>query len=90
VKGRPDKRHAMAVVLGMDGRPAPHVSEFDISDADRTKAREIAKALEERLNEEGPLDDRVKLAALAELFFQYMSAPTTTKEETAPKKEAAL
>ena len=90
VKGRPDKRHAMAIVLGMDGRPAPHMSEFDISDADRTKAREIAKALEERLNEEGPLDDRVKLAALAELSFQYMSAPTTTKEETAPKKEAAL
>jgi len=90
VKGRPDKRHAMAVVLGMDGRPAPHMSEFDISDADRAKAREIARALEERLNEEGELDDKIKLAALAELSLHYMSAPKTEKRKVPSGKEAAL
>ena len=31
VKGRPDKRQAMAVVIGMDGRPAPLLEEFDLS-----------------------------------------------------------
>ena len=35
VKGRPDKRQAMAVVIGMDGRPAPLLEEFDIADSDR-------------------------------------------------------
>ena len=90
VKGRPDKRHAMAVVLGMDGRPAPHMSEFDISDADRAKAREIAKALEERLNEEGALDDKIKLAALAELSFRFMSAPEAKKQKAISSEEAAL
>ena len=33
VKGRPAKRHSIAVVIGMDGRPAPHFGEFDIADS---------------------------------------------------------
>ena len=66
------------------------MSEFDISDADRAKAREIAKALEERLNEEGALENKIKLAALAELSFHYMSAPETKKRKATSSKEAAL
>ena len=35
VKGRPDKRHAMAVVVSMGGRPTPVHDEFDITDLER-------------------------------------------------------
>ena len=34
VKGRPEKRQAMAVFIGMNGRPAPILEEFDIADSD--------------------------------------------------------
>ena len=37
VKGRPDKRHAMSVVVGMDGRPTPVHDEFAITDMDRNQ-----------------------------------------------------
>ena len=89
VKGRADKRHAMAVVLGLDGRPAPHVSEFDVSDADRKKAHLLAAILQDRLDEEGKLDDRIILAALAELSFHYMSPPPKRSPKRGSKKEAA-
>ena len=90
VKGRTDKRHAMAVVLGIDGRPAPQMSEFDISDAELAKAREIAKALEERLSEEGVLDNKIKLAALAELSSHYMRASIEKRGKATSPKEPAL
>ena len=35
VKGRPDKRHAIAVVVGLGGRPVPSREEFEITDDDR-------------------------------------------------------
>src|SRR5690606_33400369 len=45
VKGRPEKRHSMAVVIGMEGRPAPILEEFHVADADR----EAINALIERV-----------------------------------------
>ena len=41
VKGRPDKRQAMAVVIGIDGRPAPLLEEFDIVDSDRATVNDL-------------------------------------------------
>lgn len=90
VKGRPDKRHAMAVVLGMDGRPAPHVSEFDISDTDRVKARELTEALKRLLDGDKLVGDKVKLAALAELSLHYMEPQGEDVDALASKKEAAV
>lgn len=90
VKGRADKRHAMAVVLGLDGRPAPHVSEFDVSDSDREKASALVTILQDRLDKEGAMEDRVILAALAELSFRYMSPPPNKSRKGGSKKEAAL
>src|SRR5262249_12032610 len=46
VKGRTDKRHAMAVVVGMNGRPGPVHEEFDIMDADRVAVEEIIARVE--------------------------------------------
>lgn len=91
VKGRPDKRHAMAVVLGLDGRPAPHVSEFDVSDSDRAKAHDLAVSIQAQLEEEGHSDEKVILAALAELSLRYISPPIKKKSaKKRSKKEAAV
>lgn len=87
VKGRADKRHSMAVVLGLDGRPTPHISEFDVSDADRIRAQALAMVLQDRLKEEEGLDERVILAALAELSYHYMSSPTTKSDNPTSSKE---
>lgn len=50
VKGRVDKRHAMAVVVGINGVPAPQIEEFDVTDADRIDIdgviTDIAKVIE--------------------------------------------
>jgi hypothetical protein len=79
VKGRPDKRHAMAVVIGLDGRPAPILEEFHVTDSDR----DVIDALIERVAaalEEADTDRRsVILAALAELSARYMQHATEAK-----------
>lgn len=79
VKGRVDKRHAMAVVVGVDGRPTPLHAEFEIADTDRVKVDEIIERLEDVLQTGGRDQKRLVLAALAELTSRYM--------ETSPEKK---
>ena len=72
VKGRRDKRHAMAVVVGLGGRPTPFLEEFNITDSDRASVdkmiERIGTVLESGIHEER----NVILAALAELSIRYM------------------
>lgn len=72
VKGRPDKRHAMAVVIGMDGRPAPLLEEFDIADSDRTAVNDLIERVAAALEEANTSRRSIILAALAELSTRYM------------------
>ncbi|WP_421702164.1 hypothetical protein [Aliiroseovarius sp.] len=72
VKGRPDKRHAMAVVVGVDGRPAPLHEEFTITDADRQAVDDLIARVGATLSEADPDRRNVILAALAELSALYM------------------
>lgn len=72
VKGRPDKRQAMAVVIGMDGRPAPVVEEFDIADSDRAAVNDLIERVATALEEADINRRNVILAALAELSTRYM------------------
>ena len=53
VKGRQDKRHAMAVVVGMHGRPTPIHEEFDVADRDRDEVRQITDRLDSALQDSG-------------------------------------
>ena len=85
VKGRPDKRHAMAVVIGMNGRPAPLVEEFDIADSDRTAIEEIVTRVERAIGEAIPNRKNVILAALAELSARYIKAAICAKESSKRK-----
>jgi len=75
VKGRPDKRQAMAVVVGMDGRPAPMLEEFDIADSDRADVSALVERVSATLEGAGTGRRNVILAALAEISARYMQEP---------------
>ena len=73
VKGRPDKRHAMAVVVGMDGRPTPVHDEFAITDLERVEVDTLITKVDAALNRSGEKRRNVILAALAELSAHYLN-----------------
>lgn len=75
VKGRPEKRRAMAVVIGIDGRPAPLLEEFDIADSDRTAVEELIQRITSTLDKSDTTRSNIILAALAELSARYMHVP---------------
>ena len=77
VKGRPDKRQAMAVVIGLDGRPAPLLGEFNIADSDRAAVDDVIDRVMAALEDADTSRRSIILAALAELSTRYM-------EESAP------
>ena len=77
VKGRPDKRHAMAVVIGMNGRPAPMLEEFDVADSDRAAVNALIVRVEATLDECDTSQRSIILAALAELSTRYMQKPAS-------------
>ena len=79
VKGRQDKRHAMAVVVGRAGRPTPVHDEFDITDIDRSKVSSLIELMDATLRESGEERRNIILAALAELSARYLE-PAATKE----------
>ena len=80
VKGRPEKRHAMAVVIGMDGRPAPLLAEFDIADSDRAAVNELIERVALALDASDTTRRSIILAALAELSTRYMRAPESAEK----------
>ncbi len=89
VKGRPDKRHAMAVVVGMDGRPTPVHDEFDITDLERGKVKALISQVDEALNNSGENRRNIILAALAELSARYLRAAADTTAESRRKNSKA-
>ena len=75
VQGRSDKRQAIAVIIGRDGRPAPLLEEFDISDSDRVAVNDLIQRVAGSLQEAEISRRNVILAALAELSTRYMQDP---------------
>ena len=86
VKGRPDKRQAMAVLIGMGGRPAPLLEEFDIADSDRVAVDDLKKRVAAMLEEADTCHRTIILAALAELSTRYME----TSPDAHTNRRAAL
>ena len=89
VKGRPDKRHAMAVVVSMSGRPTPVHDEFDITDLERGKVDALIDQVEEALKHSGEKRRNIILAALAELSARYLRAAADTPTESEVTKRKA-
>lgn len=82
VKGRQNKRHAMAVVVGMGGRPTPVHKEFAISDLEREEVDALIKLVDAALNRSGEKPRNVILAALAELSAKYLKEAATPSSTT--------
>ncbi len=72
VKGRPDKRHSMAVTVGFSGRPETVHHEFDISSLDLPQVEALISRMKEALQDTGEERRNVILAALAELSAPYL------------------
>ena len=81
VKGRPEKRQAMAVVIGMNGRPAPILEEFDIADSDHAAVNALIERVSAALEEADTSRRSIILAALAELSARYMQEPKQQNEK---------
>ena len=89
VKGRPDKRHAMAVVVGMDGRPTPVHDEFAITDMDRNQVDQLIKQVKNALEHSGEKRRNIILAALAELSALYLKQAAADHTDTEQKEHTA-
>lgn len=91
VQGRRDKRHALAVVVGIDGRPSPVHHEFSISDTERSDVDNLIGRLKAAVSDDISVSRNILLAALAELSAQYMmSVAAIDSEEQNTVKEKAL
>jgi len=88
VKGRPDKRQAMAVVVGLDGRPTPLLEEFEIADSERAAVSELIDRVSATLDEAEPARRSVILAALAELSARYMQSQDANAPQGKVEKSA--
>ena len=86
VKGRSDKRHAMAVTVGMNGSRATVQDVFDVTDLDRAEIEHLVKGMERVLEESGEQSRNIILAALAELSARFLNAhdANTTHEPERP------
>lgn len=72
VKGRRDKRHAMAVVVALDGQPTPSSHEFSITESDRAAIDDLIFRVELTLKQADHRHRDIILAALAELSSRFM------------------
>lgn len=72
VKGRSEHRQAIAVMVGMNGRPSPLLEEFDVVESDRAEINDLIERVMLALRESEPTQRRIVLAALAELSARYM------------------
>ena len=79
VKGRPEKRQAMAVVVGLEGRPAPLLEEFTVADSEREAVDGLVSSMAAALNAADVPRPALVLAALAELSARYMGKGSPAK-----------
>ncbi len=90
VKGRQDKRHAMAVVVGIGGQPALVHDEFEITALDQPAVRALVERVDAALRDNGQDQRNIILAALAELSAQYLDSAATTKPTADTKRGRAI
>jgi hypothetical protein len=86
IKGRPEKRQAMAVLVGIEGRPTPQWEEFDVVDSDRHAIDSLIAQVSETLESVSTNSRRIVLAALAELSARYMQTSETVKRKNGNRK----
>ena len=83
VKGRPDKRQAIGIVIGMQGgRPKPILEEFHVADTDRAAIEDVITRVTGALEQADTKRRNLILAALAEISTSYMAEPPQPKNNT--------
>ncbi len=87
VKGRPDKRHAMSVTVGMSGRRATVQDVFDVTDLERPEVDMLIERVDKVLDDSGEQRRSIILAALAELSARYLNS-TDKKAGSVLEKQA--
>lgn len=80
IKGRPEKRRAMAVVVGIEGQATPLLEEFDVADSDRETIKNLIDRISTTLESVDMNGRNIVLAALAELSARHMSKPIQKKQ----------
>lgn len=85
VKGRPEKRQAMAVVVGLEGRPAPLLEEFAVADSEREVVDRLVCRLAGALDAPNAPRRALILAALAEVSARYMREGSLAQESVGGK-----
>ena len=81
IKGRSEKRQAMAVLIGMEGISTPLLEEFDVADSDKEVINNLIARVSEILGPKNTNSRSIILAALATLSAQYMQPPETKKKK---------
>ena len=87
VKGRSDKRHAMAVTVGLNGQRSTVQDAFDVTDLDRFEVDQLIERIVKALEECGEERRNIILAALAELSARFLSAPAEKATDIAEELE---
>jgi hypothetical protein len=82
VKGRAQKRNAMAVVVGLNGRPSPLLEEFAVAEADRAEIDVLISRVSQVVEQVDTGRRSIILAALAELSARYMQPADDTSAES--------
>ena len=80
VKGRPSKRHAMAVIVGMDGHPTPFHDDFQVGDLEKGEVDSLMEQLGKSLEDSGERRRNIILAALAQLSARFLGDAEKSKE----------
>ena len=80
VKGRPDKRHAMAVTVGMNGQQATLQDVFDVTDLEREEVGQLIKRMEKLFEDGGEQRRNIILAALAQMSARFLKPPTRNQQ----------
>ncbi|WP_262694702.1 hypothetical protein [Kordiimonas aquimaris] len=82
VKGRKDKREAMAVVVGLDGRPQPYMHEFDVMENDKEKVTTLATEIKKLIDvSKKGADQTIQLAALASVSAMIIGEQNKPEQE---------
>jgi hypothetical protein len=84
VKGRGDRRHALALYFGDPTRPSPVTPEFDIAIHQQAEVTRLVAMLSAALTKAGA-SRNVALAALAELGSELAEASPTSSPHTVPR-----
>ena len=88
VKGRTDKRHSMAVSVGLDGPPTTVHKEFDVTSLERPEVDALINRIKDTLRSAGEERGHIVLAALAELSASYLHSYEAN--DSATEKAAEL